>query len=299
MLRIESDCYVNSMDKKHAPKAYAKSGDTVVFVTKDCFGGQIVSEDQIMDSLDWSNINPATGPLFVEGAHEGDVLKVEILDIEIADKGVMIDGGGEGVMGKLIKEASTKILPIRGGEVIFNDKLHFPVNPMIGVIGTAPKGDGIPTGTPGEHGSNMDCTRIVKGASLYLPVNVEGALLAMGDLHALMGDGEVGVCGVETDGTVTVKITVLKNCQLPTPFIVDCEHAISIYSAKTADEACEGATINMFRFLVNELGLNDHDAEMLLSVIGNVCICQIVDPERTARMEIPISVCEAYGYNFA
>ena len=87
MLRIESDCYVNSMDKKHAPKAYAKSGDTVVFVTKDCFGGQIVSEDQIMDSLDWSNINPATGPLFVEGAHEGDVLKVEILDIEIADKG--------------------------------------------------------------------------------------------------------------------------------------------------------------------------------------------------------------------
>ncbi len=299
MIRIESKYYVNSMDKANAPVERAKSGDKVVFVTKDCFGGQIQSENQVMDSLDWSQINPATGPLYIEGACDGDVLKVEILDIEIADKGVMIDGGGEGVMGKLITDASTKILPIQDGKVIFNDKLAFPVNPMIGVIGTAPKGEGIPTGTPGDHGSNMDCTKIVKGATVYLPVNVDGALLAMGDLHALMGDGEVGVCGVETDGIVTVRISVLKNCNLPTPFIVDDKHAISVYSAGTADEACEGATINMFKCLMNELHMTDHEAEMLLSVIGNVCICQIVDPERTARMEVPISVFEAYGYKFA
>ncbi|MBE5792832.1 MAG: acetamidase [Clostridiales bacterium] len=299
MIIIESKYYVNSMDKANASVEKAKSGDTVVFVTKDCFGGQIQSEDQVMDSLDWSQINPATGPLYVEGACEGDVLKVEILNIEIADKGVMIDGGGEGVMGKLITDASTKILPIQDGKVIFNDKLAFPVNPMIGVIGTAPKGEGIPTGTPGDHGSNMDCTKIRKGATVYLPVNVDGALLAMGDLHALMGDGEVGVCGVETDGVVTVKITVLKNSKLPTPFIVDDKHAISVYSAETADEACEGATINMFNCLMNELHMTDHEAEMLLSVIGNVCICQIVDPERTARMEVPIGVFEAYGYKFA
>lgn len=299
MLRIESNCYVNSMDKNNKPCAYAESGDTVVFVTKDCFGGQIHKEDQVMDSLDWSNINPATGPLYIKGAEKGDIIKVEIIDIEVGDKGVMIDGGGEGVMGKLIKEASTKILPIRDGKVVFNDKLAFPVNPMIGVIGTAPEGEGIPTGTPGDHGSNMDCTKIVKGASVYLPVNVEGALLAMGDLHALMGDGEVGVCGVETDGVVTVKVTVLKECGIPAPFIVDRENAIAVYSAKTADEACEGATINMFRFLMNALKMTDHEAEMLLSVIGNVCICQIVDPERTARMEIPMSVFKAYGYTFA
>lgn len=299
MLRIEANCYVNSMDKNHKPCAYAKSGETVVFVTKDCFGGQIQSEDQIMDGLDWSNINPATGPLYVEGALPGDVLKAEILDIEVADKGVMIDGGGEGVMGRFIHEAKTKILPIRDGKVIFNDKLQFPIHPMIGVIGTAPAGDGIPTGTPGAHGSNMDCTKIVKGAKLYLPVNVEGALLAMGDLHALMGDGEVGVCGVETDGVVTIKISVLKNCNLPTPLIVDDKNAIALYSAETADEACEGAAIQMFKFLMSELDMTDHDAEMLLSVIGNVCICQIVDPEKTARMEIPISVLDAYGYKFA
>ncbi len=298
MIRIESKFYVNSMDKKHRPVERAKSGDTVAFVTRDCFGGQIQSEDQVMEGLDWSQINPATGPLYVQDAKCGDVLKVEILDIEIDDKGVMIDGGGEGVMGKLIDEATTKILPIQNGRVIFNDKLSFPVKPMIGVIGTAPKGEGIPTGTPGDHGSNMDCTKIVKGATLYLPVNVDGALLAMGDLHALMGDGEVGVCGVECGGVVTVRITVLNNCGLPTPFIVDKENAIAIYSAKTADEACEGATINMFKCLMNELHMSDHEAEMLLSVVGNVCICQIVDPERTARMEIPKSVFEAYGYEF-
>lgn len=299
MLRIEANHYVNSMDRKNKPAAFAKDGDIVVFVTKDCFGGQIHSEEQVMDSLDWSNINPATGPLFVDGAEEGDVLKVEIMDIGTADRGVMVDGGGEGVMGKLIKEATTKILPIRDGKVIFNDKLSFPVNPMIGVIGTAPKGDGIPTGTPGDHGSNMDCTKITKGSVIYLPVNVKGALLAMGDLHALMGDGEVGVCGVETDGEVKVKISVLKECGLPTPFIVDQKNAISVFSAETADEALEGATIQMFHFLMNELGMTDHEAEMLLSIVGNVCICQIVDPEKTARMEIPMSVCSSYGYKFA
>lgn len=298
MIRIESNFYVNAMDKNNTPSHYAKSGDTVVFVTKDCFGGQIQSEKQVMETLDWSQINPATGPLFVQGAKAGDVLKVEILDIEIADKGVMIDGGGEGVMGKFIHEATTKIFPIREGKVIFNEKLSFSVEPMIGVIGTAPIGEGIPTGTPGSHGSNMDCTKIAKGANVYLPVNVDGAFLAIGDLHALMGDGEVGVCGVETDGVVTVKITVLKNCTLPTPFITDRDHAITVYSSKTADGACEGATIQMFEFLMKEIGLTDHDAEMLLSIVGNVRICQIVDPERTARMEIPISVCKAYGYQF-
>ena len=144
----------------------------------------------------------------VEGAQTGDILKVEIIRIETADKGVMIDGPGEGVLKDIIKKPSTRIFEIGDGYVRFNDRLSFPVKPMIGVIGTAPAGKGIPTGTPGPHGGNMDCKKITEGATVYLPVNTEGALLAMGDLHAVMGDGEVGVCGVETAGRVTVKVTV-------------------------------------------------------------------------------------------
>lgn len=299
MLTLHPDTRIHKMDRSNAPAAFAKSGDTVRFETLDCFGCQITSEDQRLGGLDWSGINPATGPLFIEGAMPGDVLKVEILSIELDDHGVMVDGPGEGVMGGLLKDEATKILPIENGMAKFNDKLSFPLKPMIGVIGTAPAGDGVDTGTPSAHGGNMDCTRIGAGATLYLPVNIEGALLAMGDLHAVMGDGEVGVCGVEIAGMVTVRVTALKNCALPTPFLINDDTAMTIYSAETADEASIGATLAMHTFLMQELGMSDHEAGMLLSVAGNLCICQIVDPEKTCRMELPRTVTKAYHYEFA
>lgn len=298
MLTIHTDTKIHRMSENNPPVAKAKSGDTVCFETLDCFGGQLKSENDLLGGLDWDNVNPASGPLFVEGAMPGDVLKVEILRIELDDHGVMVDAPGEGVTGAAVSSESTKILPVENGKVKFNEKLSFPICPMIGVIGTATKGEGIDTGTPGSHGGNMDCTRIGEGATLYLPVNTEGALLAMGDLHARMGDGEVEVCGVEIAGKVTVKLTVLKNCKLPTPFLVNSELAMAIHSADTVDEACVGATMAMHGFLTGELGMNEHEAGMLLSVTGNLCICQVVDPEKTVRMEIPLSVTKAYGYEF-
>ena len=298
MLTVYTNTKVHKMDKNNTPAATAKSGDTIRFETLDCFGCQLKSEADLLGGLDWNNINPATGPVYIEGAHAGDVLKVEILSIELDDHGVMVDAPGEGVTGQAVKEETTKILPVKDGMVVFNDKLAFPIKPMIGVIGTAPAGEGIDTGTPGAHGGNMDCTRIGAGAVLYLPVNVEGALLAMGDLHALMGDGEVEVCGVEIAGAVTVRVTALSNCAMPTPFLVNDECAMSIFSAETVDEACVGATMAMHSFLTGELGMNEHEAGMLLSVVGNLRICQIVDPEKTCRMEVPVSVCGAYNYSF-
>lgn len=296
---IHSNTKVHLMSKDNPPAAFAKSGDTVRFETLDCFGCQIQAETQRLEKLDWSNINPATGPLFIEDAQPGDVLKVEILDIELDDHGVMCDGPGNGVTGCAVTQETTKILPVREGMVYFNDKLRFPISPMIGVIGTAPAGEAVDTGTPDAHGGNMDCTQIGEGATLYLPVHVEGALLAMGDLHALMGDGEVEVCGVEIAGAVTVRVTVVKDCKLPTPFLVNKESAMAIFSAVTLDEASVGATMAMHRFLMEELKMNEHEAGMLLSVVGNLRICQIVDPQKTCRMELPLSICDAYNYKFA
>jgi len=298
MLTIHTNTKVHAMDKANAPAAWAKDGETVIFETLDCFGGQLTSEEQKMGGLDWSNINPATGPLYIDGAKAGDVLKVEILGIELDDHGVMIHSEGERVTGLAVKGEVTKILPVENGCAKFNDRLSFALKPMIGVIGTAPAGEGIPTGTPGAHGGNMDCTRIGAGATLYLPVNVDGALLAMGDMHAVMGDGEVGVCGVEIAGKITVRVSVVKDCTLPTPFLLTDELAMTICSAKTADEAADSATLAMHRFLTGELGMDAHDAGMLLSIAGNLCVCQVVDPQKTFRMELPRGVIKAYRYEF-
>lgn len=295
-MKIRSSSSVVSMTLDARPVARVDSGETLVFETYDCFSNQITSEDQVLGTLDWNIINPATGPVYIEDAKPGDILKVEILDIEIGDKGVFLTGPDLGTLGHIIKEEKIKIVDIKDGKVIFNEKIHIPIEPMIGVIGTAPQGEGIPTGTPGDHGGNMDCKRITKGSTLYLPVNVDGALLAIGDLHAVMGDGEVAVCGVETPGEVTVKVTVLKDIELPLPMLIDGERMMTIASAKTLDEASVLATENMHKILTDIVGMDVNEAVMLLSAIGDLRICQIVDPLMTVRMELPLWVLEEYDY---
>lgn len=299
LLTLHTDTRIYTMSRDNAPAAIAGSGDTVIFETLDCYGCQINDTHQNLKELDWSNVNPATGPLFVEGAMPGDVLKVEILNIALRGSGVMTDGPGKGITGRAVTERTIKIFPVADGLLHFNDKLSFPIRPMIGVIGTAPAGEGIDTDTPDAHGGNMDCKLIGEGAALYLPVNVEGALLAMGDLHAAMGDGEVEICGVEIAGAVTVRVSVLKNCGLPTPFLVNAETTAAIFSGETLEEATVGATMAMHRFLTTELGMNPHEAGMLLSVTGDLRICQVVDPKKTCRMELPLCVPQAYQYTFA
>ncbi|WP_438467719.1 acetamidase/formamidase family protein [Streptococcus pluranimalium] len=90
---------------------------------------------------------------------------------------------------------------------------------MIGVIGTAPAGEPVNTGTPHDHGGNMDTTAIIEGSILYLPVNTEGALLAIGDVHATMGDGEIMGSGLEIPAVIEVTVEVLKNCDYPLPMV--------------------------------------------------------------------------------
>ena len=299
MLRISRDKVIYAMAAANAPVLRCKSGDIVVFETNDCFGGQIRKESDRLGSIDWSRINPATGPLFVEGAEPGDVLKVEIQKITLDSQGALCEGPGEGVTGKAIQDEATKVVAVKNGYISFNDHLQFPIDPMIGVIGTAPA-DGLEvnTGTPDSHGGNMDCNQIGENATLYLPVNTEGALLAMGDMHARMGNGEVCVCGIEIAGEIQVKVTVLKDCHYPTPFLVDEEKAMTIYSAPTLDEAAEGATLRMRQFLIDELHMGEHEAGFLLSTVGNVEICQCVDPNRTCRMEISKYIARQYGYSW-
>ncbi len=298
MLTIRRDTAVYAMSPENVPVARVQDGEMLVFETADCFGGQIVKDTDRMGALDWSRINPATGPVFICGAQPGDTLKVEILKIELAEQAATVEAPGEGITGLGAEEESTKILPVVNGKVVFNDRIALEVNPMIGVIGTAPADESIATGTPSFHGGNMDCKRIGAGSVLYLPVNVEGALLAMGDLHAVMGDGEVCVCGAEIAGSVTVRVSVVKGQPLPLPFLVTKEHAMAIYSAEGLDASAQGATLRMRAFLIDCAGLPAHEAGMLLSLAGDLRICQVVDPNKTCRMELPLSLLEKLGFCF-
>jgi amidase len=296
MKTISKEKFVLIMSPNNEAVERIESGQTILFETYDCFSNQIQREDQPFSSVGWDKINPATGPLFVEGAEPGDTLKVEILEITVADQGVMAISPKMGALAGTVTDEKTKIIQIEDSKAKFSEKLELPIHPMIGVIGTAPKDEDIPTGTPKDHGGNMDCKKIVKGTTLYLPVNVAGGLLAMGDLHAVMGDGEVVICGLEIPGQVTVRVTVQKGQKLPLPFLVDDNHVMAIASAETLDEASKKATKNMHTFLVEQLGMDVDEAAMFLSVGADLKVCQIVDPLMTSRMELPKWVLEKYNY---
>ncbi|WP_107841349.1 acetamidase/formamidase family protein [Metasolibacillus meyeri] len=285
---ISKEHAIYAMSADNEPACTAKSGDTIMFETYDCFTDQITSEDQVIEALDWNKINPATGPIFIEGAEPGDVLEVEIHKIDIGDTVTLMTGPELGVLGDELDAMTIKRVPIVDEELQFTEDIKIPVNKMIGVIGTAPAQGAISCGVPDAHGGNMDTAVITEGAKLYLPVNVAGGLLALGDCHAAMGDGEVSVCGGEVPAQVTVTVHVLKNHTIPTPYVIKDNTISMIASAKTLDEATVIATKNMVHVIKQSTALTDAEAIHLLSLAGQLRISQIVDPNKTARMELPL-----------
>lgn len=276
-------------NKENAVKV--QQGEILEFHTRDCFNNQIDSEDYVMDVLDWDHINPATGPVYVEGAEKGDVLKVEILDIKLDDMGTMCCLPENGVLGADITENQIKKVPVKDDKAIFN-QFELPLNPMIGVIGVAPENESVPCGTPGRHGGNMDNTKIAKGATLYLPVFHDGAYFGCGDVHACMGDGEIMVSGVEIGAVVSVRLTVLKGVSIDNPRLEDAENIYTIASSEDIEKAIYTATKDMCGILQKNLGYTLNEAGMLMSAAGNLQFCQVVDPERTVRMAMPKTICD-------
>jgi len=234
----------------------------VTFETVDAFGGQVREPDQPLAALDWSRVNPATGPLYIEEAEPGDMLTVEILNIDIALQGVMAAIPGAGLFGDRVSVAEVKLVPLRDGFAHFSEHFHVPLKPMIGVIGVAPAGEGEGCGVP-------------------------GALLTIGDLHAVMGDGEVMVTGVECSGEVTVRVDVVKGVSIANPRHADAERFYTIASHEDLDVAVRMAANDMLDIVMDKLKLSLNEAGMLLSVLGHAEICQVVDPKVTARFSMP------------
>jgi amidase len=286
---------IYAFDKAHEPVKRVASGTTIEIETYDCFENQVQSAETKIGGIDWNRINPATGPIYVEGAQPGDVLKVRIEKLEIGSQGVMATGPDLGVLGHRQEEMASKIIPVEGDYAVFDDKLKIPLNKMIGVIGVAPEGEPVPCGTPGAHGGNMDTTLITEGATLYFPVFAEGALFALGDFHAAMGDGEIGVSGIEVPGKATVTLEVVKEGALRHPLLENEDGIAFLVSKPTLDEAAKAAVEEMADFLLTRTDLDLADLAMMMSAAGHSQISQIVDPLMTARFLVPKYVLDAYS----
>ena len=297
MIELDDSKTLFSFDKDLDPALKVPSGETVRIRTKDCFGNQLQGPEDQLSEIDWEAINPATGPIYVEGAVAGGTLKVHIDNIELDAQTSSCTGKDEGVCGDRFSDWATHFCKVEDGKIVWDERLSIPLAPMIGVIGVAPEGEPVNCGTPGKHGGNMDNTAIAAGATLYFPVAVDGALFGCGDMHAVMGDGEVSVSGAEVAGYATVTLTALPELSVPNPLIENDTHFGIIVSAESLDKAAELAVQQMVDLLASRTNESEADLVMLLSLVADVRVCQMVDPEKTVRFMVPKYVLDAIGFS--
>jgi amidase len=277
MLRIPREKLVYGFDPTVPPVATIRPGETLTVETYDTSTGRIHQPEDVPEFLrvrDPKKVNPACGPIQVEGAEPGDALAVEILAIRLALLGWVRALGGAGVIRDGVTENGIVMVRVEGDDLIFGEKVRFRARPMVGVIGTAPAEGTVYTAHPGPQGSNMDYTAIEAGARVYLPVHVPGALLAIGDVHASMGDGEVSGTGVEINGEVTVRVDLIKGAAPARPWIETPDAWIATGQGPTLDDAVGEAVEGLTRMLMDRFALDRTEAFLLVSARGDVRIGQ-------------------------
>ena len=234
MIVLSRSRRVFAFDGDSEPALSVRAGASVRLETADCFDGQVQAQDDVLDALDWDRVNPATGPVYVEGARPGDVLSVLVESVDFGHQGVMAVAQGFGVLSEAFPEQLHRIVPIEDGTARIADGVAVPLRPMIGVIGVAPAGAPVSTASPGRHGGNLDTRLITVGTTVYLPVAHEGALFAAGDLHAAMGDGEICGTGVEVSGSIAVRVDVRSDLRIEEPVLETRDLVVTIASAEIA-----------------------------------------------------------------
>lgn len=273
------------------PVLEVEPGATVRFETNDCFTGQIQTEDDLVTDIDFARVNSATGPVAVKGAQPGDSLIVELLEITPVEQGVATIIPGFGQLIDEVRSPVTKVFRVEGDTIHMNDRISFPLQPMVGVVGVATDGEELTNAFAGRHGGNLDDHLHGPGARLYFPVRQPGGLFAVGDMHAAMGDGEICGTGVEIAGEVVARFDVLKGKQATWP-VTELSHAWVAHGTSGGDlhEAVQAACEEAGRLLVDQWGLTLEEAFFLLSVACDVGICQACRPSpfsAIARVIVP------------
>lgn len=279
----------------HEPVLRVAAGDTIITTTVDA-GGHDARDEQVTPGG-----NPQTGPFYIDGAEPGDTLVVR-LDHLYPNR----DSGFSGtvVAPHVVDPHVVRELPdgppgewridrARGTATLVAPQtklgqLTLPLAPMLGCFGVAPpRGQAISTATSGEYGGNMDYRGFVAGVTVYFPVFVPGALLHVGDGHAVQGDGEIVGTGIETSFDVQVTVQVLKGKRIGWPRGENTDYIFSVGNARPLDQAVQHATTEMGQWLLDDYGLDVVAASILLGQCVAYDVGNVFDPAYTMVCKVP------------
>lgn len=290
MLRQLDASHVHyAWDNRLAPRLEIDPGDSVSFSTRDASDGFYSWESTSADvpRRVWRG-HPLTGPVWVRGAQPGDVLAIELLELTPGPLGFTSFSPGGGLLPAEFEAPFLKIWDLRNGRTAaLREDIQIPIEPFLGVLGVA-------SATPGEHptlpprrvGGNLDVRQLTAGATLYLPVEVDGALLSVGDGHAAQGDGEVCSSAIETSMTSTLRIGLRKDLRLRGPVFETARPLLprtntAGWFATTGigpdlHEATREAVLAMLDYLEVTHRLRREEAYILSSVALDLKISEIV-----------------------
>jgi acetamidase/formamidase len=279
-------------DRAAPPVIEVNSNETVELEVADASGGQLTAESTARDvaAVDIARVNPITGPVFVRGAMPGDVLAVDILELRPRDWGWTAIMPGFGLLADEYPDPWLRISRVdeERGEVHFGEGVRLPFEPFPGTIGVAPPDPGKrSTLVPHRWGGNMDIKHLRVGATLFLPVAVEGALFSVGDTHAAMGDAEVCGTAVETGMDIVVRLSVRRDMSIMYPHY----HLPAAQGGATESssfhvstgihgdlmEATREATRGIIDYMVDHLGRGGEEAYAIASVAVDLRIHEVVD----------------------
>lgn len=261
------------------PVLRVKPGATVRFETSPEPAERLFAAQEQGGNLGWmrasdtSRINAITGPLAIDGARPGDALRVEILEITTLEWGWCSAMPGFGLLANNVREPFLGRIPIKDGVVWLTEALQVPLRPMVGCFGVAPaSGTTSALAPPMPWGGNYDLLQARPGATIWLPVQVESALLSLGDLHAAMGDGEATSISIECAGSITVRVDIERDTTLQMPRLLVDERLTTVGLAERGEwgSARRHASDQMFNYLTEERGLTEQDAFLYISAVGDL-----------------------------
>ena len=222
--------------------------------------------------------NPATGPIAVAGAQPGQALRFDILDVACESPG-HVSAGWEG---------GQQAVEIREGEARFHG-IEVPIAPMIGVLGVAPAAGAWNTMDAGPFGGNMDTNDVAPGAAVVIPIHQPGGRFVLGDVHAVMGDGEIGGQGLEVAATVTMRVAVEPQPLSDHILIYRGDRVMAVGAAERLEDAVRDAAVAMMTLIDRAGVLDEFNAMKLLGLIGETRFGQHCCPIKTVRVAVPLA----------
>ena len=293
MQRITRDRLSPVFDRRTPPVATVRPGERFIVETEDSRGGltrtpeTTTPEYLIALRKRGYHGNPVTGPIYVDGARPGDTLAVHIHAQECDTLGYQGYWPWLFHLEDFFDQPSTVLRDIRDGKVILSDEIQIPVRPMIGTIGVAPALEAVLSGGMGRHGGNLDAEEVCAGSTVYLPVYVEGALLALGDCHAIQSDGEINE--VEMRSVVTLSCDVIsgRSPVMSWPRIETPDTLAVVAVASPLEDALRLALRDMILWMEELTGMSKHDAYLLVGIAGHARPGQAQVPLYSMRCLMP------------